>query len=294
MIKKLHSFNIVNFKVDGGAMFGVVPKIIWSNYIPADENNCIPLALRSLVVETEDRKLLIDCGIGQKQGKKFLSRLSLFGGEGLIGGLAGGGYAPEDITDVLLTHLHFDHCGGSLEKDPKGDLYPVFPNARYHISRKQFDNAKDPNIREADAILPENIFPLEQMKMLDLIDQETELFPGLAIRMVDGHTPGQVIPVIHFAGARLVYGGDLFPTRAHVPVKYNMAYDLEVTKSMEEKQAFLEEFNQAGDAIFFEHDVVSECGIPEKTEKGYRVKTGMSLEEWVNARRMEWNQRIQD
>ena len=279
---KLHSFNIANFRIDGGAMFGVVPKLIWSNHIEADEDNLIPLALRSLVIEIEGRIILIDNGIGNKQGKKFLNRLNIFGGEGLEGGLAKGGYSFSDITDVILTHLHFDHCGGSVSKDPDGKLIPTFPKARYWISRKQWENAINPNPREADSFLSENLLPIQESGVLMFVEHAGEFCSGVDLRLVDGHTPGQIIPIIRLADKTLIFGADLFPTKAHVPVKYNMAYDLEVTKTMEEKTAFLDEFAGTGTAIFFEHDTLHECGLVSKTDKGFKVTSSYSLNEWLS------------
>lgn len=263
-------------------MFGVVPKAIWSVWFQADPDNLIALALRSLVVESAERRVLIDTGIGHKQGADFLKHLHPFGGSGLLGGLKQGGYEAEDITDVILTHLHFDHCGGSLERHPDGSLYPVFPHATYHVSQKQWENASNPNIREADAILPENIFPLEELGVLNQITEEGPLMDGLDLRMADGHTPGQLVPVIRFGKRFLIYGADLFPTRAHIPVKYNMAYDLEVTRTMQEKERFLDQYAGNGHAILFEHDTETECGIPVKTRKGYRLGKTLTLEQWIS------------
>lgn len=263
-------------------MFGVVPKLVWSRYISANEDNLIPLALRSLVINTGSRRVLIDNGIGHKQGKKFRNQLQPFGGEGLIPGLARGGYRPEDITDVLLTHLHFDHCGGGIEKDAAGNFYPLFPQAKYWVSRKQWDNAMNPNIREADAYLPENLNPMKELGVLHLMDQENFLCEGIELRQVHGHTPGQLIPIIHIGEKRLVYGADLFPTKAHVPVKYNMAYDLDVTTTMVEKALFHQEFSRPGDAIFFEHDMHAECGNLTKTIKGYKIEKTFTVSDWLH------------
>lgn len=279
---KLYSFNICNFLVDGGAMFGVVPKLIWSRYIKADDDNLIPLALRSLVIEIDKRVILIDNGIGDKQGKKFNKHLYRFGGQGLIGGLKDGGYSPEQITDVILTHLHFDHCGGSLEHNEKGEPYAVFPNAQYWVSRAQWDTAMSPNPREADAFLPENLMPLQELGLLNFIEKEGFLLPEIELRIVNGHTAGQLIPIIRLGNKTLIFGADLFPTKAHVPIKYNMAYDLDVTTTIAEKASFLEEFSQQDCAILFEHDVNCELGILEQTDKGPRVNQCMNLKDWLS------------
>ena len=279
---RLHSFNITNFRVDGGAMFGVVPKLIWSRYIQADEDNLIPLALRSLVVETDGRVILIDNGIGDKQGTKFNKHLYRFGGQGLIGGLKDGGYSPEQITDVILTHLHFDHCGGSLEHDENGEPYAVFPNAKYWVSRDQWNTAMSPNPREADAFLPENLLPLKNLGLINFIENEGSFLPGVELRIVNGHTAGQLIPIIRLGEKTLIFGADLFPTKAHVPIKYNMAYDLDITTTIDEKARFLEEFSQTECAILFEHDVHCELGILEQTEKGPRVTQCSNLKDWLS------------
>lgn len=262
-------------------MFGVVPKLIWSKYIPADENNLIALALRSLVIETDNRIILIDNGIGNKQTEKFYRQLYLFGGVGLEAGLKAGGYRTADITDVVLTHLHFDHCGGGIIKDTNDKEIPTFPNAKYWVSRTQWENAIRPNPREADSFLPENLLPMQESGILNFIEEEGTFCSGLEFRLVDGHTPGQIIPIIKVGKKTLVFGADLFPTKAHVPIKYNMAYDLEVTKTMEEKLEFLERIADTDSAIFFEHDTENECGSVNKTDKGFQVTKCFTLNEWL-------------
>ncbi len=279
---KLFSINIVNFKVDGGAMFGVVPKLLWSRIIKADNDNLIPLSLRSLIIKTDDKCILIDVGIGEKQGKKFNKHLYRFGGEGLINGLHNKGLTETDVTDVILTHLHFDHCGGAIEFDQQKKPYAVFPRAKYWVSRDQWLNAMNPNPREEDAYLPENLLPMQELGILNFIEKDQLFCKDVELRIVDGHTPGQLIPVIHYGDRRLVYGADLFPTRAHIPIKYNMAYDLDVTKTMEEKRTFLEEFCTPQSAILFEHDVDCELGIIQKSDKGYKLVNCLTLDQWIN------------
>ena len=239
---KLHLFNISNFRTDGGAMFGVVPKILWSRVYASDHNNLIVLTLRSLIVETEGHVILVDTGWGDKQDEKFFRHVYMHDGEGLIEGLRRRGYSPEDITDVFLTHLHADHCGGGVKKQFHGNGYELtFPNAAYHVSRAQWEWAVKSNLREADAYLEENIIPIMDSGHLSLVDEEGELFPGFSVRICYGHTPGLMIPVIKYNNRTLVYTGDLIPTVAHLPLIWNMSYDIESLKTIDEKEKLLKE-----------------------------------------------------
>ncbi len=236
---KISLFNISNFKVDGGAMFGVVPKVLWSRVCSSDENNLITLTLRSLVVETGGHTILVDTGWGDKQDEKFFRHVHQHGGEGLTGGLENRGYKPEDITDVVLTHLHADHCGGGVKRREKGTGYELtFPEATYHVSRSQWEWALKNNLREADAFLEENIIPVGDSGHLNLVDEETELFPGFSVVICYGHTPGLMLPVIRYEDKTLFYTGDLIPTAAHIPLIWNMSYDIESLKTIEEKDQF--------------------------------------------------------
>ena len=188
---KIDLFNIANFRVDGGAMFGVVPKVLWSRVYSSDENNLIVLTLRSMIIETGDHVILVDTGWGDKQDEKFFRHVHLHSGEGLISGLQKRGYKAEDITDVFLTHLHADHCGGAVKRNINGTGYELtFPEATIHVSRTQWEWAVKNNLREADAFLEENILPIEQSGRLNLVDEECELFPGFSVKMCYGHTPG--------------------------------------------------------------------------------------------------------
>jgi glyoxylase-like metal-dependent hydrolase (beta-lactamase superfamily II) len=277
---KLHLFNIANFKVDGGAMFGVVPKALWSRIYPADENNLIVLTLRSLVVETDGHVILVDAGWGDKQDEKFFRHVWLHNGEGLLGGLKKRGYNPEDITDVVLTHLHADHCGGCVRKNPAGTGYDlVFPEAAYHVSRTQWEWASKNNLREEDAFLEENILPIAQSGRLNLVDEECELFPGFSLRMCYGHTPGLMIPVISYNGKTLVYTGDLIPTIGHLQLIWNMSYDIESLKTIEEKKQLLTEAIENNYILVFQHDERTECCTLEMTPKGIRAKSKFSFSE---------------
>jgi glyoxylase-like metal-dependent hydrolase (beta-lactamase superfamily II) len=279
----LHLFNIANFKVDGGAMFGVVPKVLWSRVYSSDENNLIDLTLRSMVVETEDHVILVDTGWGDKQDEKFFRHVYLHGGEGLIEGLKKRGYRPEDITDVFLTHLHADHCGGAVKRiKPNGKYELTFPKATYHISHDQWSWAKKNNLREADSFLEENITPIGDTSHLNLIEKDGELFPGFSVMICYGHTPGLMIPLINYHGKTLVYTGDLIPTIAHIPLIWNMSYDIESLKTIEEKQRLLNEACAQGYILVFQHDEHIECCTLEMTPKGIRAKEKFDFSEIVN------------
>jgi len=265
-------FNISNFKIDGGAMFGVVPKTLWSRVYSSDENNLIVLTLRSLVVETEGHVILVDTGWGDKQDDKFFRHVYLHGGQGLTEGLKSIGYNPEDITDVVLTHLHADHCGGGVKKRESGGYELVFPEATYHVSRVQWEWAVKNNPREADSFLEENIIPIIHSGRLNLVDEEEELFPGFSLWICYGHTPGLMIPVIKYKDKTLVYTGDLIPTVAHIPLIWNMSYDIESLKTIEEKESLLNEALDGDYILVFQHDEHVECCNLEMTPKGIRAK----------------------
>ena len=277
---KLLLFNIANFKVDGGAMFGVVPKVLWSRVYSSDENNLIVLTLRSLIVETDGHIILVDTGWGDKQDDKFFRHVHLHGGEGLIAGLNNRGYKPEDITDVVLTHLHADHCGGGIKKKEEGTGFELtFPEATYHVSRTQWEWAVKNNAREEDAFLEENIIPIMDSGHLSLVDEEGELFPGFSLRMCYGHTPGLMLPEIKYHDKTLVYTGDLIPTVAHIPVIWNMSYDIESLKTIGEKEKLLKDALDGGYILVFQHDEHIECCTLEMTPKGIRAKDKFEFKE---------------
>jgi glyoxylase-like metal-dependent hydrolase (beta-lactamase superfamily II) len=265
-------FNIANFRVDGGAMFGVVPKALWSRVYGADENNLIVLTLRSLIVQTEGRSILVDTGWGDKQDDKFFRHTYIHNGEGLLEGLRERGFEPEDITDVVLTHLHADHCGGGVIRSREGAGFELtFPNAIYHVSRTQWEWAVRNNPREEDAFLEENILPLDDSGHLNLVDEDCELFEGFSVRIYYGHTPGLMIPFIKYKGTTLVYTGDLIPTIAHLPLIWNMSYDIESLRTIDEKSKLLEEALAGNYILVFQHDVSAECCTLRMTEKGIRA-----------------------
>ncbi len=278
---KVHSIHISNFKLDGGAMFGVVPKVLWHKQYPADENNLCNWALRCILVDTGDRRILVDNGCGDKQDDKFFSHLYLNGGYGLDGALDRHGYTPGDITDIVLTHLHFDHCGGGVKfNHEKTGFELTFPNAKYWVSRQQWAWAMNPNRREAASYLKENMLPMEESGQLFFIDENRELYPGFSVRLFNGHTEGQIIPFIRYNNKTIVFTADLIPSTVHIPVPWIMGYDTIPLMVMEEKESFMKEAFENCYILFFEHDVFHECCNLKDTPKGIRVKDTFTLEEY--------------
>lgn len=276
---ELHVIHTGNLKLDGGAMFGVVPKSIWNETYPADENNLCNWAMRCLLVVDGDRKILIDNGIGDKQDEKFLKHYYLNGADSLDKSLSALGYSRDDITDMFLTHLHFDHCGGSITKTD-GDKYePAFKNANYWISRPQWEWAIQPNRREKASFLKENILPIHESGQLKLVEVEGNLFPGIKVRFFNGHTDGQMLPLIRYKDKTLVFMADLLPSTAHVPLPYVMAYDTRPLVTLTEKEQFLNEAIENEYILFLEHDLTNECCTIKQTEKGPRVKDIFNLAE---------------
>ena len=283
---KIDLFNIASFLVDGGAMFGVVPKVLWSRVYSADENNLIVLTLRSLIVETDGHVIITDTGWGDKQDEKFFRHVHLHGGEGLIEGLKKRNYKPEDITDVFLTHLHADHCGGAVKwNSSKKGFEVAFPNATYHISRTQWEWATKNNLREADSFIDENIFPIEQSGRMNLVDEEGELFKGFSVKICYGHTPGLMIPIIEYKKKKIVYTGDLIPTLAHLPIIWNMSYDIESLKTINEKESLLNEALEGNYILVFQHDKDSECCTLEMTPKGSEQRINLILKKYSKDKR---------
>ncbi len=276
---KIQLFNIANFKVDGGAMFGVIPKALWSRVYPANENNLIDLTLRSLIIETGNHIILVDTGWGDKQDDKFFRHVNLHDGVGLIAGLKKRGYNPGDITDVFFTHLHADHCGGAIKKNSQNGYELTFPKATYHVSRIQWEWAVKNNVREAGSFLEENIKPIGESRQLNLVEEEGELFPDFSFRMCYGHTPGLMIPIIKYNSKTLVYTGDLIPTIAHLPIIWNMSYDIESLKTIAEKEKLLNEALTGNYILVFQHDENVECCTLEMTPKGIRAKDKFAFSE---------------
>ena len=280
---KLHTIHTGYFKLDGGAMFGVVPKTLWQQLNPPDGNNKCTWAMRCLLVETGDRKILIDSGIGHKQSEKFFGFYEPHGSDGLTAALEAVGVTPEAITDHVLTHLHFDHCGGSIVKNEEtGVLEPLFPNATYHVSKAQWESAMNPNPREKASFLPENIEPMEKAAALNLIpddEHEKSLFPGFNVRFYYGHTDGMMVPFIDLGDQTLVYTADLLPSRFHYKPPYVMAFDIRPLYTMEEKPAFLQEAIEKDYTLFFEHDPSVACARVKQGKKGPESKQTFELDE---------------
>jgi glyoxylase-like metal-dependent hydrolase (beta-lactamase superfamily II) len=279
---KLHAINAGHFKLDGGAMFGVVPKSLWNKANPADENNMCSWALRCMLIEHGNHRILIDCGMGDKQDEKFFSHYYMHGEDTVDGGLAAAGFKREDITDVFLTHLHFDHCGGAIRRNEKGELVPAFPNALYWTNRAHWASATAPNEREKASFLKENILPLEEHGVLRYVEGEdgVEWMPDIRVRFVSGHTDAMMLPQIKVDGRTLLYCADLLPSSHHLPLPWVMAYDMRPLETLGEKKRLLQEAVSNDWTLFFEHDPEHECASVEQTERGIRIGKRFRLSEW--------------
>jgi glyoxylase-like metal-dependent hydrolase (beta-lactamase superfamily II) len=283
----LHTINTGHFKLDGGAMFGVVPKSIWNKINPADENNMCSWALRCLLIEDGNRLILVDNGMGNKQDEKFFSYYYLHGNDTLDGSLSKLGFNRNDITDVFLTHLHFDHCGGSIER--AGDqLMPAFKNATYWSNEKHWDCAVHPNDREKASFLKENILPIKESGQLKFINTPAQngeklgIIPfteKISVRFVDGHTEKMMLPQVSYKGKTIVFMADLLPSAGHLPLPYVMAYDMFPLTTLKEKKSFLTEAVDNDYILFFEHDPSIECCTVAMTEKGIRMKEKFALKD---------------
>ncbi|MBN2214889.1 MAG: MBL fold metallo-hydrolase [Bacteroidales bacterium] len=262
-----------NFKLDGGAMFGVVPKSLWQMVYPADENNMCNLSLRALFIEDENRKILIDAGLGRKQNEKFFGYYYLNGNDSLDKSLSKEGISKSDITDVILTHLHFDHCGGAVEYDQnKKAFQATFPGATYWCSNDQWNWAMNPNLREKPSYLKENMLPLHESGQLKPFKHDFDLTPNVRIRLYNGHSQGMAVPFIRYQGRIIVYVSDLIPTSAHIPLSWICGYDTQPLLSLKEKEKFLDEAFRNNYILFFEHDLNTVCCTLQETEKGIRMK----------------------
>jgi glyoxylase-like metal-dependent hydrolase (beta-lactamase superfamily II) len=282
---RLHVINAGYFKLDGGAMFGVVPKSMWQKLNPPDENNMCSWAMRCLLIEDREKLILIDNGMGDKQDAKFFNHYYLHGDDTLERSLQKTGFGKDDITDVFLTHLHFDHCGGSIEKDGE-KLVPAFKNATYWSNESHWQWATQPNDREKASFLKENILPIKESGQLKFIDSDPLSFgEGLGVRFTDditirfmnGHTQAMMLPQINYKEKTVVYMADLLPSVAHIPLPYVMAYDTKPLQTLQEKKSFLDEAAEKNYILFFEHDPKIECCTLQITEKGIRSKDTFML-----------------
>lgn len=297
---KLYSINSGNFKLDGGAMFGVVPKTMWQKLNQPDENNMCNWAMRCLLIENGDKLILIDNGIGNKQDAKFFAHYYLNGNDSLESSLKQNGFSKDDITDVVLTHLHFDHCGGSVER--VGDsLQTTFKNANYWSNQLHWQWATQPNDREKASFLKENILPIEQSGQLKFVDGiisanhaaqkiqsiatnnlqtiDSTILPSLSYKIVNGHTDAMMLPQIKYKDHTIVFMADLLPSAAHIPIPHVMAYDMFPLTTLQEKKSFLNEAVVNNYVLFFEHDAVNECCTLQQTDKGIRVEKCFNLNE---------------
>jgi len=278
---KLYSINTGYFKLDGGAMFGVVPKSIWNKLNPADENNMCTWALRCMLIDTGNKKILIDTGMGDKQDAKFFSHYYMHGDDTLDGSLAKHGYTKDDITDVFHTHLHFDHCGGTIVKEGN-KLVPAFKNARFWTNEQHWNWATNPNEREKASFLKENILPIQESGKLHFaeLNESLPVFDdNITLKFAYGHTDAMMLPAIKYKGRTVVYMADLLPSVAHLPMPYVMSYDMFPMKTLTEKKAFLQEAVENDYVLFLEHDPKNECCTLQMTEKGIRVRETFKLEE---------------
>ncbi|MDY0077985.1 MAG: MBL fold metallo-hydrolase [Bacteroidales bacterium] len=279
---KLIPIETGNFKLDGGAMFGVVPKVLWQKLYPADENNLCNWAMRCLLVVDGERRILIDNGIGNKQDENWLKHYYLNGDATLEKSLAEAGFKPEDITDMIITHMHFDHCGGSVNYNAdKSGFELAFPNATYWTSKQQFEWATHPNRREEASFLKENILPIQESGKLKLIEEEGEYIPNITFKLYNGHTEGQLIPHINYDGKTVVFMADLMPSAAHIPMPWIMAYDTRPLETLKDKERFYAEALASDYVLFLEHDLYNEACTLHQTPKGVRVKAQGKLSEFV-------------
>lgn len=277
---KLYPIETGNLRLDGGAMFGVVPKVLWQKVYPADENNLCNWAMRCLLIVDGDRRILIDNGVGNKQDEKWLSHYYLNGDATLESSLAEAGFKPEDITDMVITHMHFDHCGGSVKwNSDRTGFELAFPNATYWTSKRQFDWATHPNRREEASFLKENIMPIYESGKLRLIETEGEYIPNITFKLFDGHTEGQLIPYIRYNGRVIAFMADLLPSTAHIPMPWIMAYDTKPLVTLKDKERFYDDALAGDFVLFFEHDLYNEACTLHQTPKGVRVKQSGKLAE---------------
>lgn len=277
---QLYSINTGHFKLDGGAMFGVVPKTIWQKSNPADENNMCSWAMRCLLIQDGKRLILVDNGMGNKQDDKFFGYYFLHGNDTLDKSLAKHGFHRDDITDVFLTHLHFDHCGGSIEYNAdRTKLSPAFKNAIYWCNQKHWEWAVNPNPREKASFLKENILPIKENGQLQFIDTSTAFMPGFEMYEANGHTEAMMLPLLTYKEKTIAFMADLIPSVGHLPIPYVMGYDVRPLNTLVEKEYILKQAVENNWVLFFEHDPLIECCTLQRTERGIRQDKCFDLSE---------------
>ena len=277
---KIYTVPTGNMKLDGGAMFGVVPKVLWSRQYQADENNLLTISMRSLFIVDGDRKILFDNGVGDKQDDKFFGYYYLSGNDTLEGSLNKLGYSPEDITDMVLTHLHFDHCGGSVKyNDDRTKLQTVFTNAKYWVGKPQWELAQNPNRLEGASLLEENIKPIGESGQMELIEDDFQLTPNVKLRLFHGHTVGQIVGLIKYGDKTIVNTGDLIPLLGNISMSWVCGYDTQPLVTLREKGAFLKESLENDYIYYFYHDLENECCTLKDTIKGIRPERIFKISE---------------
>lgn len=276
----LHVIDTSFFKLDGGAMFGVVPKLLWSKHIAADENNLCNWAARCLLVEEGNRLILIDTGLGDKQSEKFFGYYFRSGEATLYSSILKAGFHPSDVTDVILTHLHFDHVGGAVRRDDDR-LVLSFPNAQYWSNSDQWQWANHPNPREKASFLPENILPIQESGHLKFIEKGQSPFKHISFLHVNGHTEQMLLPLIDMNGKKFLFAADLFPSSVHIPIAWVMAYDVRPLLSMEEKKEVLDQVVEEDITLIFEHDATWEAATVKRGERGIIIDTRGKLNEYL-------------
>lgn len=279
----LYPIDTGNFKLDGGAMFGVVPKTLWQKTNPADANNMCSWSMRCLLIEDGDRLYLVDTGIGDKQSEKFFSYYYMFGDGSLQRGIENAGFSMDEVTDVILTHLHFDHCGGAIARNDDRSFRPVFKNAIYWSNERHWNWATVPNPREKASFLQENIIPIQESGQLKFIertgDLSTNIFPDIDFMFADGHTDSQMLPIINYKGKKIIFMADLLPSVGHIPLPYVMGYDTRPLITLEEKGQFLRKAAEDEYILFLEHDFDNQCCTLQNTDRGIRLKESFDLKE---------------
>ena len=280
----LYPINAGNFKLDGGAMFGVVPKSLWQKTNPSDSDNLIDLTARCMLIESGSRLILVDAGMGDKQSEKFFSYYKPWGDDSLVKSINSAGFSIDEITDVFLTHLHFDHCGGSTVLNSNNVSVPLFKNAKYWSNKNHWDWATNPNSREKASFLKENLIPIEESGQLCFLDVKSPGFNhydelGFDVLFVDGHTEKQMIPKVSYNGKEVVFMADLLPTAGHIPLPYIMGYDVRPLTTLEEKRSFLNLAVKEEYCLFLEHDAQNEIITLKETEKGVRFGGSLSLKD---------------